>query len=83
MRNNFLFGSKLDIHVMQYCLAINSHSNQNTFCGAIDHVMGKSPKSFCSYFKALNNYYIRPADRILDIGIYILFWLLISDFCVW
>lgn len=63
------FDSKLDIHVMQYCLAINTHSNQETFCNAIDNVIGKSPKLFCTRLKAtLNNYFFRPVERISNIG---------------
>lgn len=70
MFNLIFFGdSKLDIHVMQYCLAINAHSNQQTFCDAVDHVIGKSPKLICSRLKAtLNNYFFRPVDRISNIG---------------
>lgn len=63
------FNSKLDIHVMQYCLAINTHRNQETFCNAIDNVIGKSPKLFCTRLKAtLNNYFFRPVERISNIG---------------
>lgn len=66
--------SKLDIHVMQYCLAINTNSNQPTFCNAIDNVIGKSPKLFCTRLKAtLNNYFFRPVERISNIGIHFLF----------
>lgn len=54
---------------MQYCLAINTHSNQKTFCNAIDNVIGKSPKLFCTRLKAtLNNYFFRPVERISAIG---------------
>lgn len=54
---------------MQYCLAINTHSNQKTFCNAIDNVIGKSPKLFCTRLKAtLNNYFFRPVERISNIG---------------
>lgn len=61
--------SKLDIHAMQYCLAINTNSNQETFCDAIDTVIGKSPKMFCTRLKTmLNNYFFRPVERILHIG---------------
>lgn len=54
---------------MQYCLAINTNSNQETFCNAIDIVTGKSPKMLCTRLKAtLNNYFFRPVERILNIG---------------
>lgn len=54
---------------MQYCLAINTHGNQATYCDAVDHVMGSSPKLFCSRLKGtLNNYFFRPVDRISNIG---------------
>lgn len=54
---------------MQYCLAINTHRNQDTFCNAIDTVIGKSPKFFCTRLKAtLNNYFFRPVERILNMG---------------
>lgn len=53
---------------MQYCLAINSHGNEDNFCDAIDHIIGQSPKLFCTHLKALKNFFIRPADRIVDIG---------------
>lgn len=66
---SILWNSKLDIHVMQYCLAINVHRNQQTFCDAVDHVIGKSPKLVCSRLKAaLNNYFSRSVDRISNIG---------------
>lgn len=65
----FCENSKLDIHVMQYCLAINIHSNQETLCNAIDTVIGKSPKTFCTRLKTtLDNYFLRPVERILNIG---------------
>ncbi|XP_031616946.1 uncharacterized protein LOC116336893 isoform X2 [Contarinia nasturtii] len=60
--------SKLDIHAVQYCLAINGQSNQRTFCDAMDHVIGRSPNTFCSRLKGtLNNYFFRPVDRISNI----------------
>lgn len=66
--NRFWY-SKLDIHAVHYCLAINTHGNQASFCDAVDSVVGTSPKLFCSRLKGtLNNYFFRPVDRISNIG---------------
>lgn len=55
--------------MVHYCLVINAQNNEETFCDAVDHVIGKSPKLFCSRLKAiLNNYLLWPADRISNIG---------------
>lgn len=54
---------------MQYCLAINTVKNRETFCDVIDNVAEKSPKKFCTRLKAtLNNYFFQPVDRISTIG---------------
>lgn len=48
---------------------MNAHSNQRTFCDAMDQVIGKSPKTFCSRLKGtLNNYFSRSVDRTSNIG---------------
>lgn len=65
---SFVIYSKFDIHVMQYCLVINMQRNQDTFCEAINHIVGQSPKTFCLHLKALNNYFMLPAQATSDIG---------------
>lgn len=53
---------------MQYCLAINTKKSEESLCEAIDSILGRSPKQFCSQIKAINKYYIRLADNVIQLG---------------
>lgn len=59
---------------MHYCLVINTHGNQQEFCKAMDHVIGKSTKTLCPRLQAtLNNYFFNSMDRVSKIGMHFLF----------
>lgn len=64
------FCSKFDIHAMNYCVAVNMQRNLNSLCEAVDLIIGQTPKLFCSQLKGINNFFIRTADNIMNLGEY-------------
>lgn len=58
----FSFGSKLDIHAMKYCIAINAEKSKNTLCDALDSIIGADEpgRIFCSQLKI--------SDHVIRIG---------------
>lgn len=54
--------SKLDIHAMKYCIAINMNRSRNSLCDALDSIVDgpASGRHFCSQLKT--------SDRTIRIG---------------
>lgn len=63
----FIF-SKFDIHTMNYCIAVNTQRNLGSLCEAVNMIIAQTPKLFCSRLRGINNFFIRPAEDIIKLG---------------
>lgn len=60
--------SKLDIHAMHYCLAINMQRNQRNLCEAVGNTLTMSSKVLCSKTIAAGTFYAKRIEKTLKIG---------------